>query len=169
MPNLITDKGRMKRKYGVIDVTNPSDYKPWIQARDLKSGSGRRHIILDKKTGRQVHLLSDLEKKVYQMFCNNDDVIQIYEQVPLVLENTLQICKKYGLHHPVNPNTYEYNVMTTDFVIIVQKDNREEVKAYAVKMSEELNDSRTLEKLKTEELYWAQKGISWCVITEEDL
>lgn len=169
MTNVITDKGRIKRKYGMIDTANPSDFKPWIRTRDMKSGNGRRHIIFNEHIGRQIHLLSNLEKEVYQMFIDSKNVIQLYEQVPLVLSDTLSICKEYGLHHPINPNTYEYNVMTTDFVIIVQKDRCKEVKAYAVKMSEELNDSRTLEKLKIEECYWKKKGISWCVITEEDL
>ena len=72
-------KGRMDRGYGVINPEAPWEYRPWIQAKELSGGKGRRHVIPDfKYPQRQIHLLSDLELEVYYMLrTSQHDLIQI--------------------------------------------------------------------------------------------
>lgn len=165
----LSEQSRSERGYGVIDMEAPWNYQPWLRSRDVCRGNGQRHIISDLKyPQRQIHLMSNLELEVYYMLRGNEQVQELFEQYPLSIEKTIQICENVNLSHPRNP-TGELVVMTTDFVVIVGKGNNIKFKAYAVKTSDDLKDQRVLEKLKIEQLYWQRLGVSWSIITEQDL
>lgn len=164
----LTDESKIKRGYGIVDMSAPWKYEPWIHVRELSSGSGRRHVVSDLKyPERKIHLLSDLELSVYYMLRQNLQVLELFEQYPLDLERTLEICEEVNVRHPVNPKKTNYSIMTTDFLAVVSVNGVTEYRAYAVKTTGELRDVRVLEKLKIEQLYWNSKNVPWSVITEQ--
>ncbi len=166
----LSDKTRKQRKRGVIDLAHPDAYVPWLQSRECSKGSGRRHIIPDLKyPSRSIHLLSDLELKVYYMLRKNPKVQELFEQVPLELSTTQSICEEMNIYHPAHPRTNEPIVMTTDFVAYIQGPGTLIPKAYAVKPFNELDNGRVYSKLLIEKRYWERRGIEWAVITERNL
>lgn len=172
MPREISDSSRLKQGRGIIDISNPESYIPWIKARDCYHGDGTRHILPDLfYERRQIHLMSDLEKKLYYMLRGNEKVLDIFEQYPLLPQDkTEEICHLYSIKHPQDPKTKKNIVMTTDFVCIVkdQTDKRQWV-ACAVKPESQLNDGRVSEKLFIEKQFWKDKNIRWGILTENQV
>jgi len=97
------------------------DYKPWLNIQDVSS-LGRSSRLKGIKTGRQHEFLSDLERNYFHITEFSDYVIDIKEQFPLLpQEETLLIAEELGITHPKNPKTGEPIVITTDFLLIVEK------------------------------------------------
>ena len=169
MPREISDKGRLRQNRGMIDINNPECYVPWIKARDCFRGDGTRHVIIDfYHKNRTIHLMSDIEKQVYYTLRSNENVIELFEQFPLLpLSKTEELCDKYGIKHPRNPRTNKNIVMTSDFLLMVKdKVGKKKWQACAVKLSTDLNDRRTREKLYIEKKYWEDMGVEWGTATE---
>lgn len=158
---------KRKEGCGIIDLRHPEKYKPWLHTREVRSGSGKRHMIPDLVyPERMIYLMSNLERDVYYLLRRNSQVRELFEQVSLELEDTIRICEDLEIRHPHIPYSGENIVMTTDFVAYVKKESGYELQAFAVKPEKELDDQRVLEKLKVEQQYWMQRGIAWAVITE---
>lgn len=167
MENSVVTK--TKKGQGIIDLSKPWEYKPWIHAREVSNGSGRRHVLNDLKyPNRKVYLMSDLEKKVYYYLRRNNNVIELFEQFPLNIQKTTNLCEELNIVHPRNPKNGKRIVMTTDFLALIDNNSKSEYQAFAVKFSKDLNDKRTKEKLVIEKKYWESLNIKWCVITEKD-
>jgi hypothetical protein len=91
-----------------------ADYKPFINVNEISS-RGRSHRVPSQKHTRIHHLLSDLELMVFLALDWDRKVIDIREQFPLVLDETLFIATEAGISHPkVGKNN---QVMTTDFLV----------------------------------------------------
>lgn len=162
-----SDRTRKQEGCGVIDLKHPESYKPWLHTRDVRGGSGKRHIIPDLVyPDRMIYLMSNLERDMYYYLRFNGNVKELFEQVPLELSETLQICEELGILHPRIPFTEEWSIMTTDFVVYFQKDDNFEFQAFAVKLEKELDNQRVLEKLRVEQIYWSRKGVPWSILTE---
>ena len=167
---ILSDESKIKRGYGIVDMSAPWKYEPWIHVREVSSGNGRRHIVSDLKyPERKIHLLSDLELSVYYMLRQDMHVLELFEQYPLDLEKTLEICEEVNIRHPVISQTGRYSVVTTDFLAVVSANDGMEYRAFAVKTEDELKNTRVLEKLKLEQLYWNSLDVPWCIITEQSL
>lgn len=145
-----------------------ADYQPWLKVQDVPS-IGRASRIDSWKTGRTHHFMSDIEKYYFFLLEWADSVIDIREQFPLSMDNTLALAKELNIKHPRDPKTKENIVVTTDFCITLVRDNKSFIIARAAKKSGDLLKPRVVEKLKIEELYWLKQGIEWGVITENDL
>ena len=168
----ISDEGRLKQRRGEIDITKPWNYKPWLHTRDCRRGHGTRHIIRDLfYIYRLIYLMSDLEKKVYYTLRTRLDVIEIFEQYPLLpISETEEICNIKHISHPRKPGSKKNNTMTTDFLILKKNtDGKVKFVACAVKPSSQLKNKRVKQKLFIEEKYWEQKGIEFGVMTEKDV
>ncbi|OSX93868.1 hypothetical protein BTJ45_01932 [Bacillus mycoides] len=140
-----------------------SSYKPWLTIQDVPS-SGRVHRVMGWKTEREHHFLSDME---FNYFCLCDwaeNVIDIREQFPLDREITLKIADKLNIKHPVDKQTSI--VMTTDFFLTVRDDKGIAYKARTIKGSNDLNNTRIIEKFEIERVYWEEQGIEWGIVTE---
>lgn len=160
-------ESKIKLGYGVVDLSKPWEYKPWIKTRELSSGMGRRHIIPDiYYPERKIHLMSDLELNIYYLLRKDERVLELFEQVPLNLQETQDICEILNIKHPKEPYSSEPFVMTTDFLAYVKIGNVCRFQAFAVKPSSELDNMRTLEKLKVEQTYWENRNIEWYIVTE---
>lgn len=161
-----SDETKLKEGRGQGEGKN---YTPWLMVHEVPS-KGLSTMILGWKTGRVHHLLSLNERRYFYLAEWEDDVIDIREQFPLLpIEKTLSIAADLGIDHPINPKTKKPHVMTTDFVLTLKGTMGVYYLARAIKISDSLSDKRTREKLKIEELYWRDRQIPWCIVTEKEI
>lgn len=146
-----------------------SEYKPWLRIQDVPS-LGRASRLKGIKTGRQHEFLSDMERNYFYILEYSDLIKDIREQYPLLpVEATVLIAKELGIEHPKNPETGELVVMTTDFLVTINRYNKSCEVARTVKPKDELLNKRILEKFEIERVYWERKGIDWGIVTEEEI
>lgn len=146
------------------------DYLPWLTIYDVPS-QGRVARIPGIKSGRLHHTLSDIESGLLRLLDWSDKVIDIREQFPLDRDITRQIAGSMGVVHPRDPKTGVDIVMTTDILVDVNNMQGCRRFARAVKLSTDLDDPRTIEKLEIERRYWEQQvvGTDWGIVTEQEL
>lgn len=137
-------------------------YKPWILIHDFPS-RGVSVRIPGRTTGRIHHLLSRNEEFYFYILDADPDVLDIREQFPLRLSETMEIARKLNIRHPWK-NNFPF-VMTTDF-LITKSDG---LHARTVKQSAELDNPRVIEKFSIEHTYWSSKGIDWKIVTERQI
>jgi len=146
-----------------------NEYKPWILIQDVPS-AGRSTRLKGIKTNRQHEFLSDMERDYFYILEYSDEVIDIREQFPLLpLEDTIIIAKELGIEHPVDPQTKEPIVMTTDFLLTKNNNGNKENVARTVKRLDDLMNKRTLEKFEIEKRYWQKRDVDWGIVTENEI
>lgn len=144
-------------------------YKPWLTVRDVPS-KGRAAREKGWKTGRTHHLLSNHELFTYYCLCWARSVTDIREQFPLLpIEETLALAEECGIKHPTHPKTQEPVVLTTDFLITLERNGKRVEEARTVKEVVALQSQHTLEKLELERRYWQARHIEWSIITEREI
>jgi len=158
MKKRTSDKSRYKQKRGEGRL---GKYIPWILVHEISS-RGLSSRILGKKTKRIHHLLSTLEKRVFLLLDKDDSVLDIREQYPLPLNETIQIAFEKNIRHGSDDG--EPMTMTTDF--LVDLSNR--LVAINVKPSQKYS-RRTIEKFEIEKTYWEGRGIEWIPLTEKEI
>ncbi len=153
-----TDKSRTaeKRGQGRLDK-----YTPWILIHEISS-RGISWRILGAKTRRIHHLLSTLEKKMFLFLDYHPDVLDIREQYPLPLKETLAIADALNILHGQIDN--EPMVMTTDFLV----DLPDKQIAIFVKPFSRIT-RRVMEKFQVERSYWASKNVQVIFCTENEI
>ncbi len=141
------------------------NYTPWITVHDLPS-KGISSRIPGHTTGRIHHTLSTLETLFFYILDDSEKALDIREQFPLLyVDETVRIAEKAGIRHPRdNSSRYPY-VMTTDFLITMP----DGLAARSVKQSSELSKTRVREKLEIERRYWAERGVEWRIVTENEI
>lgn len=145
------------------------NYKPWLKIQDVSS-LGRSTRLKGIKTSRQHEFLSDLERNYFYLTEYSDFIFDIREQFPLLpLEETIVIADELGIKHSTDPKTGEPIVMTTDFLLTVDKGQGVFEVARTVKMKDELLKERVLEKFEIEREYWQRRDIDWGIVTEEEI
>lgn len=146
-----------------------SEYKPWIRIQDVPS-LGRSTRLKGIKTGRQHEFLSDMETNYFYLLEYAENVVDIREQFPLLpLEDTILISEELGIQHPQNPQTGEFIVMTTDFFITINSNNKLYEVARTIKAKDELINRRILEKFEIERIYWQKRNIDWGIVTDNEI
>ncbi|WP_414473216.1 TnsA endonuclease N-terminal domain-containing protein [Microvirga sp. M2] len=143
-------------------------YKPWLTVSDVPS-RGRTHRPFCLKTDREHHLLSDNEYFAFLSHQWDDDVVDIREQFPLNRIETLEIAARCGVRHPVDPVSQTIWVMTTDLLVTVKTPHGITLRAFAVKEAKDLENSRNLEKLEIERVYWVSRDVPWSLMVSSDL
>ena len=134
------------------------EYSPYITTSEFNS-LGTTSVIVDWKTGRGIHCLSQAEAYWYYVLRWDDNNIDIREQYPLDNAITTKLAEENGIRHP-------RNIMTTDF-LVTKADNT--YHAYSVKATKRELNQRTVEKLFLEKLYWEAKDVPFDLIFKEDL
>lgn len=154
-------KAKIKQKYG---CGIGKDYKPFIRTSEFNS-LGTCSNIKDWKTGRTVHLLSKGEELLWYLLRWDDENLDIQEQFPLDLNETINIALDNGITHPRFKR--ELSVMTTDFLVTKQNEKI----AYSLKtnQAEVSKNTRTLEKLYIEKIYWVKHNVRYKLVFKEDL
>jgi hypothetical protein len=144
---------------------NGAGYLPWIRVQDFAS-QGVVSRVKGRTTGRVHHLMSNNELAYFYILDWSDSVTDIREQYPLSdLDCAVTVAAQAGIKYPADKvSGYPY-VMTCDFLITTSVG----VKARTIKMTTELENARTLEKLEIERRYWALKGVDWRIVTEYEL
>lgn len=146
-----------------------NEYIPWLKIQDVPS-LGRATRLKGIKTGRQHEFLSDMERNYFYILEYADNVVDIREQFPLLpLEETILIANELGVNHPKHPETGEFIVMTTDFLLTVDGEDKMLERARTIKAKDDLLDKRVIEKFEIERVYWSKKGIDWGIVTEEEI
>lgn len=145
---------------------NGKDYHPWLTVRDLPS-EGRSHRVMGHLTGRTHHFFSDTELAAFLLIEWNPDVIDIREQFPLRIEDTLSLAEQAKIPHPAASGYHQ--IMSSDFFVDLSTSTGPQSMAIQVKVSSDLMDPRTVEKLEIERRYWKRKGIPWYLITEKQM
>ena len=139
-----------------------SNYKPWIYIHDFPS-NGISARIPGRKTGRIHHLLSRNEEYYFYILDADPDVLDIREQFPLRLSETMEIARKLNIRHPWKGN-FPF-VMTTDFLVT----RNDGLHARTVKCSDELDNPRIIEKFAIEHTYWSSRDVDWKIVTEKQI
>lgn len=144
-----------------------ADYLPWFTIQDVPS-TGRRSRVFTPLTGREHHLLSDIETSVFFLLHWNDDVLDLREQFPLDRTETRRIAAEIGVPHPKDRHTGVDTVMTLDLLVDVKAAAGISCIPVSCKPSEDLEDKRTLEKLEIERRYCQKRWGAWCLMTNRD-
>ena len=139
-----------------------ADYKPWICIHDFPS-RGVSARIPGRTTGRTHHLLSRNEECYFYILDSDPDVLDIREQFPLRLTETLEIARRLNVKHPWKGD-FPF-VMTTDF-LITREDG---LHARTIKCSDELDNPRIIEKFSIEQAYWTARSVDWKIVTEKQI
>jgi hypothetical protein len=169
----------MGRKHAKIDIEKRlkegfgrgrgKDYRPWLPVQGSAS-HGYVSRVPGWKTGREHHLLSNLELEYFRVLDLSTRVVDIREQYPLFpVEETVAIAASLGIRHPTYPKTKQPAVLTTDFVITAQGKPRDVDEARTIKPANELLSSRTIQKFEIEQTYWQARNISWAIVTDLDI
>ncbi len=144
------------------------DYDPYLHIQDVASIG---LAVRDKgwKTNRVHHFLSSLEWFYFLKLEWARTVIDIREQYPLDLDETMAIAKSLGIAYPVDTTTKEPIVMTTDLVYTTKTSLRVTDHARTVKYAQDLSDLRVMEKFEIERVYWTIRNITWRIVTERNV
>ena len=153
-------------------------YRAYLTIRDVNQ-VGRRHWMFCPHQSREAHLLSDGERRAYTALLWLPDREHVYEQFALDIDETMDIANKAEIIHPRNYKTGQAHVMTTDFVVSFKNKNEaftvvftfkywSQIYAYDEQGKKKKINHRTWEKFEIERQYWAQRGIEYRVITEQD-
>jgi hypothetical protein len=148
------------------------NYKPWYRIQDVSSHGLSHRIKSVWTTGRETHLLSNLERDWFFIFDWSPMVIDIREQFPLLpLQETQSIAAECGVVHPFERRTKEKQpvVLTSDFRITLVVEGQSVDQVRTVKYAESLSNKRVLEKFEIERRYWERRGIDWGILTDREL
>jgi hypothetical protein len=158
---------------------NSNAYRPFLTVRKVNK-VGRRHWLYCPIQQREVHLLSDGERRAYTILLNMAGNVAVMEQYALDVDETVEIAEELGFIHPRNHVTNEAYVMTTDFVTqqLNASDGRLQSIVYTFKYFDQIyvdelrtpkpKSYRTWQKFSIEKLYWNRRGVEYRVITEKD-
>ncbi len=144
-----------------------ADYLPWLTIQDVPS-SGRRARVFTPLTGREHHLLSDIETAVFFVLHWNAAVVDLREQFPLDRAETRRIAAEIGVPHPRDRHTGVDIVMTLDLLVDARDAAGTSCIPVSSKPFDDLGDRRTLEKLEIERRYCQERWGGWRLMTDRD-
>ncbi|WP_052221458.1 heteromeric transposase endonuclease subunit TnsA [Clostridium homopropionicum] len=161
-----SDNAKLKEKIG---TGRGGNYTPWLKPHEFGS-LGRTHRIRGWKVNRIYYFMSDLELYYFLLLQWNENVIDIREQFPMNLIDTVRIAKDLGIKHPPhNKKSGNEVIMTTDFIITIKSNDGLKDIVRTVKSKKDLKNQRVLEKLSIEKEYFKNKGLNWGIVTEEQI
>lgn len=136
-----------------------ANYKPYIQVGEFGS-MGTAACVIDYKTGRNVHLLSQGEVMAWYLLRWDDENLDIREQYPLPKEETYKIANEFSIAHPyINDGLA---TITTD-LLVTRKTGEF---AISVKASRSLSK---VNGLFIEQQYWKRKGVPWKIVFKDEM
>lgn len=139
------------------------EYQPFIFLHEISS-KGESYRLRSSTVGRIHHLLSRIELGAFLLFDRHPEIIDIREQYPIQIKDSLEICRQLGIKHPqING---KLTVVSTDLILNFQDSKQI---AVSVKPYTHLSDERTIEKLQIEKAYWEQKECEWRLFTDRQI
>ena len=161
--NKVLNKRDAKRLAEKRGTSVGKGYVPFIKVGEF-SGSGESIRVKSRVAKRIHHFHSGIEFSAFMIFEWFHNTLDIREQFPIPLNDSLLIAKELGIKHPQNKG--ELIIVTTDLVIDFISGKG---LAIAVKPADELKKLRVIEKLQIEKTYWEAKGLTWEIFTEKDI
>lgn len=143
-------------------------YKPGVTIRNVHS-SGLSHRIKGWKTNRTHHFLSLLELHYFYTLEWAMSVVDIREKYLLPPKDTIRICERLGMKHPMDMKTRQPQMMWTDFLIDVRVNDTVKLVAVAVIPESQLRKKREIEKLEIQRMFWHDKGIEFSIATQKQI
>jgi len=149
-----------------------ASYMPWVRVQDVSS-RGRSRKSWGLKTQRLHHTLSDLEYGYFLLLEFSDEVVDIREQYPIFpTEIARKVAIDLGIRYPMYASTKLHFVMTSDFLVTLERDGQRCLAVRTCKYEQELADPargpRVIEKLELEKAIWYKQDVSdWKVVTEK--
>lgn len=142
------------------------DYMPKLQVGDINSrGESRR--TFGWKARRDMHTFSSHETNFLYCCDWSPIIMDIREQFPLSLSATVAICQELGIAHPsIGGKLVQF---TTDFVLTIQKGDREVEVARSIKPARELENDSVLELAEVEDRVHQSVGRDWGFVTDRDI
>lgn len=140
------------------------EYQPFVLVGEVPGNQGESIRVRSTTVGRVHDLLSGIEFAAFMVFDWCEATLDIREQYPLPLSDTLDIAKQLGIKHPQVSG--ELRIVTTDLLVDFPAGQQ---LAVAVKPWKQLNDRRTLDKLQIEKLYWEERGVEWKLFTDREV
>ena len=144
------------------------NYHPFNTVRDANSSS-RCHRYKGHKSKRLHHLQSDIDRNYFFILEWSNTVLDIREQFPLELTETLSIADRLKIKHPIDSMTNMPGVMTTSFLIDVLSEGQSIQKARSLTSSRQLGSPRLIALKEIERTYWTERGVDWGIVTELDI
>jgi hypothetical protein len=167
MPRRKTPSDESKRKQG-RGQGDGKDYVPFDKVREVPS-MGLGHRSKGNTTGRVHETLSTLEHNIKCILDSFESIVDIKEQFPLPLDETIHIAERLSIKHPTDPYTHELWQIRLDFLITYIIDDDSKQIAISAKYAKALESKRTIEKLEIERTYFAEIGIDWKITTENEV
>lgn len=154
------DQKRLKEKRG---EGIGKDYVPFVQVGEF-SCSGESIRVKSATIGRTHHFLSGIELAAFLVFDWCKDVIDIREQFPIPLADSLNICRQLGIKHPQIRG--ELKIVTTDLLIDFVDGKK---LAIPVKPAADLDRKRIIEKIQIEKAFWESAQVPCLIFTDQDI
>lgn len=178
-PQIVPSTVQKIRKYSTY--VEKFGYKPWVNVRQSHTyGQGQEFI--SHKTSRIHSLLSRGERPTFFYLERDPTVVEIFDQYPLPLNETLALAAKLNIVHPGiykerknHGGIIPAAVMTTDFLVKKRfADGKQKLVAYSFKYSSALNPdekhprsvARTKQKLRLEEEFWRSQDVEFILEDE---
>lgn len=139
------------------------DYVPFVKVGEFSS-SGESVRVKSATVGRIHHFHSGNELAAFLVFDWCKDVIDIREQFPIPLADSLIICRQLGIRHPQEKG--ELKIVTTDLLIDFSDGTQ---LAIPVKPALELDKERIIEKLQIEKAYWEASKVPCPIFTDQEV
>ncbi|KAL8188410.1 UNVERIFIED_CONTAM: hypothetical protein K2H54_000095 [Gekko kuhli] len=125
------------------------------------------HVALIKGTDvDQPRNLAEIQLAVFLTLDWSPKVIDIREQFPLRVEDTVRLAETYGLPHSKFQGVPQ--VLSADFLVDFD-DPTHPAMALQAKYSADLEKPEVIERLELERRYWEEKEISWAIVTEREI
>lgn len=176
----ITNKELNKISSYYADVEK-NGYQPWKTVRQSNT-FGQGQEMWSRLTDRTHHLYSRGERKIFVLVESFRNVVDLREQFPLPLEETLELARELNILHPGaykerhdNDGIIPAKSMTSDLLATFELSTGEQFhKVYSFKYSKALDylsnarsANRAWKKLELERIYWQRQGIQWVLMTEQ--
>ncbi|MBL4828759.1 MAG: TnsA endonuclease N-terminal domain-containing protein [Aliivibrio sp.] len=139
------------------------DYVPFIKVGEFSS-SGESVRVKSTTVGRAHHFFSGIELAAFLVFDWCNDVIDIREQFPIPLSDSLIICRQLGIRHPQEKG--ELKIVTTDLLVDFSDGSQ---LAIPVKPAKELDKKRIIEKLQIEKVFWESVNVPCNIFTDQEV
>lgn len=175
----ITQKELNKTARFYADVEK-NGYRPWNTIRQSHT-YGQGQEILSRLSDRTHHLYSRGERQMFVLVEALPNVIDLKEQFPLPLDETLALAAELNIKHPgafkervEHDGVIPAKTMTSDLVATFQNASGQTcVVVYSFKYADAIDErkhprsaKRSNQKLELERTYWERQGIKWILITE---
>jgi len=178
-PQIVQKELNKINKY--YDEVEKFGYRPWNTVRQSHT-YGQGQEIFSPKTNRTHHLYSRGERLPFFALEHRPAIVDIYEQFPLPITETLELANELNIWHPAAyKERHEHDgiipakTMTSDFVVKIKlADGSTKLNVFSFKYSSALDPEhslrqakRTQEKLDLEKKYWESQDVQWTLVTEK--